>query len=727
MNVITETIDIGNGKPITLETGKLAKQADGAVLLRCGDTVILSTVVVSKKVKPGTDFLPLSVDYQEKFSGTGRFPGGFMKREGKLSDYEVLVSRLVDRALRPLFPEDFHHDVQVNVIVFSADDNNPPESLAGVAASAALAISGIPFDGPMGELRVAMINDTFVLNPSLSDLQNANLELIVAGKDNSVLMVEGEMNEVAEKTMLGAIKFAARGIETICNSLRSFAQKVNKPLMEYEKTVIDEVLWKEVETFCSQRIQTIIEQALGKDERKKEFGAIEDECIAKLTEGLTEEEAEEKANKIAFYYHEIHKHLTREYALTKAKRLDGRGLEDIRPIWCEVGLLPRAHGSAVFTRGETQSLSTCTLGTKDDEQEIDGALITGSKRFILHYNFPGYSTGEVKPNRAPGRREIGHGNLAERALKVVVSSDEETNPYTIRIVSDILESNGSSSMATVCAGTLALMDAGVKIKAPVSGIAMGLISDVKTGRFAVLSDILGDEDHLGDMDFKVCGTAEGITACQMDLKVTGISFETMEKALEQAKRGRLHILNEMLKTLSEPRAEYSPYAPRMEKLIIQSSDIGAVIGTGGKVIQEITKVTGAKITIEEKDNKGLVYVAATNQESLQAAVTWIKNIVTKPTLGEIYEGKIVSIVDFGAFVEFLPNCQGLLHISEIDHKRFPTMQDTGLETGQKITVKLIDVDAKTGKYKLSRKALIENTNQNQGQNNYQNRKPKQDK
>jgi len=727
MNVITETIDIGNGKPITLETGKLAKQADGAVLLRCGDTVILSTVVVSKKVKPGTDFLPLSVDYQEKFSGTGRFPGGFMKREGKLSDYEVLVSRLVDRALRPLFPEDFHHDVQVNVIVFSADDNNPPESLAGVAASAALAISGIPFDGPMGELRVAMINDTFVLNPSLSDLQNANLELIVAGKDNSVLMVEGEMNEVAEKTMLGAIKFAARGIETICNSLRSFAQKVNKPLMEYEKTVIDEVLWKEVETFCSQRIQTIIEQALGKDERKKEFGAIEEECIAKLTEGLTEEEAEEKANKIAFYYHEIHKHLTREYVLTKAKRLDGRGLEDIRPIWCEVGLLPRAHGSAVFTRGETQSLSTCTLGTKDDEQEIDGALITGSKRFILHYNFPGYSTGEIKPNRAPGRREIGHGNLAERALKVVVSSDEETNPYTIRIVSDILESNGSSSMATVCAGTLALMDAGVKIKAPVSGIAMGLISDVKTGRFAVLSDILGDEDHLGDMDFKVCGTAEGITACQMDLKVTGISFETMEKALEQAKRGRLHILNEMLKTISEPRAEYSPYAPRMEKLIIESSDIGAVIGTGGKVIQEITKVTGAKITIEEKDNKGLVYVAATNQESLQAAVTWIKNIVTKPTLGEIYEGKIVSIVDFGAFVEFLPNCQGLLHISEIDHKRFPTMQDTGLETGQKITVKLIDVDAKTGKYKLSRKALVENTNQNQGQNNYQNRKPKQDK
>lgn len=725
MNVITETIDIGNGKPITLETGKLAKQADGSVLLRCGDTVILSTVVVSRQVKPGTDFLPLSVDYQEKFAGAGRFPGGFMKREGKLSDHEVLVSRLVDRALRPLFPEDFHHDVQVNIIVFSADENNPPESLAGVAASAALTISGIPFNGPMGELRVAMVNDTFVLNPSLSDLAHANLELVVAGKDGSVLMVEGEMNIVSEKTMLGAIKFAARGIETICNSLRNLAMKVNKPIMEYEKTIIDEVLWKEVESLCADKIQSVIEKALGKDERKKEFGIIEEECIAKLTEGLSEEEADEKADKIEFYYHEIHKHLTREYALSKNRRLDGRGLEDIRPIWCEVGLLPRAHGSAVFTRGETQSLTTCTLGTKDDEQEIDGALITGSKRFLLHYNFPGYSTGEVKPNRAPGRREIGHGNLAERALKIVVSSDEEANPYTIRIVSDILESNGSSSMATVCAGTLALMDAGIKIKAPVSGIAMGLISDVATGRFAVLSDILGDEDHLGDMDFKVCGTAEGITACQMDLKVTGISFETMEKALEQAKRGRIHILNEMLKTLPEPRAEYSPYAPRMEKLIIESSDIGAVIGTGGKVIQEITKVTGAKITIEEKDNKGLVYVAATNQDSLEAAVKWIKDIVAKPVVGEIYEGKIVSIVDFGAFVEFMPGNQGLLHISEIDHKRFPTMKDTGLQAGEMITVKLIEIDAKTGKYKLSRKVLIENTNQNQ--NNYQNRKPKQDK
>ncbi len=725
MNVITETIDIGNGKPITLETGRLAKQADGAVLLRCGDTVILSTVVVSKQVKPGTDFLPLSVDYQEKFSGTGRFPGGFMKREGRLSDHEILVSRLVDRALRPLFPDDFHHDVQVNVIVFSADENNPPEPLAGVAASAALAISGIPFNGPMGELRVAMINDTFVLNPSLSDLEHAKLELVVAGKDNSVLMVEGEMNVVSEKTMLGAIKFAARGIESICNSIRSFAQKVNKPIMEYERTIIDEALWKEVENLCASRIQTIIEQALGKDERKKEFGAIEEECIAKLTEGLTEEEVQEKTHKIEFYYHEIHKRLTREYALNKGKRLDGRGLEDIRPIWCEVGLLPRAHGSAIFTRGETQSLTTCTLGTKDDEQEIDGALIIGSKRFILHYNFPGYSTGEVKPNRGPGRREIGHGNLAERALKSVVPDGEEANPYTIRIVSDILESNGSSSMATVCAGTLALMDAGVKIKAPVSGIAMGLISDVNTGRFAVLSDILGDEDHLGDMDFKVCGTAEGITACQMDLKVTGISFETMEKALEQAKRGRIHILNEMLKTLSEPRAEYSKYAPRMEKLIIEASDIGAVIGTGGKVIQEITKVTGAKITIEEKDNKGLVYIAATNQKSLEAAVKWIKDIVAKPVIGEIYEGKIVSIVDFGAFVEFMPGNQGLLHISEIDHKRFPTMKDTGLEVGEKITVKLLEIDQKTGKYKLSRKVLLENTNPNQ--NNYQNKKPKQDK
>lgn len=722
MNVITETIDINNGKPITIETGKLAKQADGAVLLRCGDTVILSTVVASKTVKPGTDFLPLSVDYQEKFAGTGRFPGGFMKREGKLSDHEILVSRLVDRALRPLFPEDFHHDVQVNVIVFSADENNPPESLAGVAASAAIAVSGIPFNGPMGELRVACIEDAFILNPSLSDLEKASLELVVAGKDNSVLMVEGEMNEVSEKTMLEAIQFASKGIEIICNSLRSLAQKVNKPIMEYEKTIIDEMLWKEVETLCAENIQVVIEKSLGKEERKKEFSAIEEECIAKLTEGLSEEEAEEKTKKIAFYYHEIHKHLTREYALNKGKRLDGRGLEDIRPIWCEVGLLPRAHGSAVFTRGETQSLTTCTLGTKDDEQEIDGALITGSKRFILHYNFPGYSTGEVKPNRAPGRREIGHGNLAERALKVIIPDEEEVNPYTIRIVSDILESNGSSSMATVCAGTLALMDAGVKIKAPVSGIAMGLISDVNTGRFAVLSDILGDEDHLGDMDFKVCGTSKGITACQMDLKVTGISFETMEKALEQAKKGRLHILNEMLKTISEPRAEYSPYAPRMEKLIIESSDIGAVIGTGGKVIQEITKVTGAKITIEEKDNKGIVYVSATNQESLNAAVKRIKGIVTKPNVGEIYEGKVVSIMDYGAFVEFLPNCQGLLHISEIEHKRLPTMKESGLEVGQIVTVKLLEIDPKTGKYKLSRKALIDNSNQNE--NNHQNRKSK---
>ncbi|MCS7077991.1 MAG: polyribonucleotide nucleotidyltransferase [Bacteroidia bacterium] len=709
MNVITETIDIGNGKPILLETGRLAKQADGAVLLRCGDTVILATVVASKEVRPGTDFLPLSVDYQEKFSGTGRFPGGFLKREGKLSDYEILVSRLVDRALRPLFPDDFHHDVQVNVVVFSADENNPPESLAGVAASAAVAVSGIPFNGPMGELRVAIINNQFVLNPSLSDLEHADLELIVAGKDNSVLMVEGEMNIVSEKTMLDAIKFASKGIEIICNSLRNLSQKVNKPVMAYEKRVIDENLWKEVEALCADKIQTVIEKALGKDERKKEFSAIEEDCLTKLTEGLTEEEAAQKASKIKFYYHEIHKQLTREYALNQGKRLDGRGLEDIRPIWCEVGLLPRAHGSAIFTRGETQSLSTCTLGTKEDEQEIDGALITGFKRFILHYNFPGYSTGEVKPNRAPGRREIGHGNLAERALKVVVPMDEAINPYTIRIVSDILESNGSSSMATVCAGTLALMDAGIKIKAPVSGIAMGLISDTKTGRFAVLSDILGDEDHLGDMDFKVCGTAEGITACQMDLKVTGISFETMEKALEQAKRGRIYILNEMLKTIQEPRAEYSPYAPRIEKLIIEPSDIGAVIGTGGKVVQEITKVTGAKITIEEKDNKGLVYVSATNQSSLEQALKWIRGIVEKPVIGEIYDAKVISIVDFGAFVEFLPGNQGLLHISEIDHKRFASMKDTGLKVGDTITVKLIEIDPKTGKYKLSRKALIKNT------------------
>ncbi|MCS7077167.1 MAG: polyribonucleotide nucleotidyltransferase, partial [Bacteroidia bacterium] len=569
-------------------------------------------------------------------------------------------------------------------------------------------VSGIPFDGPMGELRVARINNEFVLNPSLADLERADLELMVAGKDSSVLMVEGEMKIVPEKVMLDAIKFASKGIEIICNGLRNFAQKVNKPIMEYEKRVIDETLWKEVEALCSDKIQSVIEKALGKEERKKEFSGIEEECINKLTEGLTAEEAQQKVAKIKYYYHEIQKHLTREYALTQGKRLDGRGLEDIRPIWCEVGLLPRAHGSAIFTRGETQSLSTCTLGTKEDEQEIDGALITGFKRFILHYNFPGYSTGEVKPNRAPGRREIGHGNLAERALKVVVPSDEEVNPYTIRIVSDILESNGSSSMATVCAGTLALMDAGVKIKAPVSGIAMGLISDVKTGRFAVLSDILGDEDHLGDMDFKVCGTAEGITACQMDLKITGISFETMEKALEQAKRGRLHILNEMLKTISEPRPDYSPYAPRIEKLIIEPSDIGAVIGTGGKVVQEITRVTGAKIVVEEKDNKGLVHISATNQNSLEQALKWIRGIVTKPVIGEIYDAKVVSIVDFGAFVEFLPGTQGLLHISEIDHKRFYSMKETGLQVGDTVTVKLIEIDPKTGRYKLSRKALIKN-------------------
>lgn len=717
MHIITETIDIGNGKPITIESGKLAKQADGAVVLRCADTLILATVVASKNVRPGTDFLPLSVDYQEKYASTGGFPGGFLKRESRLSDHEVLVSRLVDRALRPLFPDDFHHDVQVMISVFSADAEAPPEALAGLAAAAAIAISGLPFNGPMGEVRVAQINDTFVLNPTLKALENATLELMVAGVNNSVLMVEGEMQEVSEQTMLDAIHFASQAIQKMCDGLKAFGAKANKTLMEYERTVINEELWKQVEAETSVATQAGIEKAYNKDERKKYFKEVEEACILKLTEGLTPEETKEKTGLIHFYYHEIHKNLTREYALAKQKRLDGRGLEEIRAIWCEAGYLPRTHGSAIFTRGETQSLTTCTLGTKSDEQEIDGAIIKGSKRFLLHYNFPAFSTGEVKPNRAPGRREIGHGNLAERALRIVVPTDEDVNPYTIRIVSDILESNGSSSMATVCAGTLALMDAGIKIKRPVSGIAMGLISDLATNRFAVLSDILGDEDHLGDMDFKVCGTSQGITACQMDLKVTGISFETMRQALEQAKQGRLHILGEMMKTLSEPREDYSVHAPRIEHIEIEASDIGAVIGTGGKVIQEIVKVTGAKVDIEEKDGKGHVYVSSNNKDSMDAALKWIKGIVIKPVIGEIYEAKVMTVVDFGAFVEFLPGQQGLLHISEIDHKRFETMKDTGLKVGDIITIKLTGTDPKSGKYKLSRKVLIENPNPNTQKNN----------
>lgn len=700
MNVIKKVIDLGDGRIVEIETGKLAKQADGSVVVKMGDTMLLATVVSSKEAKEGVDFLPLSVDYQEKYASTGRIPGGFLRREARLSDYEVLISRLVDRALRPLFPEDYHADTQVMISLISADKNIMPDCLAGLAASAAIAVSDIPFNGPISEVRVAKVDGKLIINPTLSELQKATLEFMVAGSATDIVMVEGEADEIAESEMVEAIAFAHEAIKVqvaVQVELAEEVGKTEKRVYNHEHSNLE--LREVVFAATYDKAYAVAASASGKDDRSADFKQIRDEFIASLGEnpdaiqvGLAKK-----------YFHDVQYDAVRNLVLNEGKRLDGRKTTEIRPIWSEVGYLPAAHGSAVFTRGETQSLTSVTLGSKTDEQMIDGAFINGYTKFLLHYNFPGFSTGEVRPNRGAGRREIGHGNLAMRSLKKVLPGLEQ-NPYTIRIVSDILESNGSSSMATVCAGTLALMDAGIKLKAPVSGIAMGLITDETTGKYAILSDILGDEDHLGDMDFKVTGTEKGIVACQMDLKINGLSNEVLIKALDQAKEGRLHILNEMKKTIAAPREDYKPHAPRIVSMTIDKEFIGAIIGPGGKIIQEMQRETGATIAIEEVDNKGIIEIFADNKAAIDAAVTRIRNIVAKPEVGETYEGKVKTIMPFGAFVEIMPGKDGLLHISEIDWKRYETM-DGIFEVGEMVKVKLLEVD-KQGKLKLSRKALM---------------------
>jgi len=691
------TFDLGNGREVEISTGKLAKQADGSVVVKQGNTMLLATVVSAKEAKPGTDFLPLSVDYQEKYAAAGRIPGGFLRREARLSDYEILISRLVDRALRPLFPDDYHADTQVMISLISADKDTMPDALAGLAASAALAVSDIPFNGPISEVRVAKIDGQLVINPSLSDLGRATLEFIVAGSAQDIGMVEGEAKEISEDEMLEAIAFAHQAIKVQVQAQLDLAEMVGKKVKrEYSHEPSNPELRESIYAASYDRVYQIAKQGLSKHERTAAFKEIQ-------AEFLTEDLDDDTIFLTKKYFHDVQSAAVRNLILDEGIRLDGRDSRTVRPIWSEIDYLPAAHGSAVFTRGETQSLTSVTLGAKDSEQMIDGAFIHGYNRFILHYNFPSFSVGEVRPNRGPGRREVGHGALAMRSLKQVLPQGEE-NPYTIRIVSDILESNGSSSMATVCAGSLALMDAGIKISAPVSGIAMGLIMDEATGKYAVLSDILGDEDHLGDMDFKVTGTEKGIVACQMDLKINGLKWEVLTEALNQAKEARLHILGEMTKTLAAPREDYKPHAPRIVSFSIDKEFIGAIIGPGGKIIQEMQRETGATISIEEVGGKGVVQVFAEDKAAIDDAVGRIKNIVAKPEIGEIYEGKVKSIMPFGAFVEIMPGKDGLLHISEVDWKRLETL-DGVLNVGDVVKVKLLDID-KQGKFKLSRKALL---------------------
>jgi len=700
-NIVTKTIPLPDGREITIETGKLAKQADGSVVVRMGNTMLLATVVANKDIREGIDFLPLSVDYQEKFASAGRIPGSFMRREGKLSDHEVLVSRLVDRVLRPLFPDDYHAEIQVNIMLISADAEALPDALAALAASAAIAASDIPFGGPVSEVRVAKIDGQLVINPGSSVLENATLDLLVGATYQDITMVEGEMDEVSEEDVIEALKFAHEVIKQQCLAVKEFEAAVgNTVKREYVGDLQDEALEARVRSFCYDKVYALAQQgSKNKGARKEGAKAI----LAEFLETIGEEE-EVNLSLVKRYFHDLEYDASRRLVLDERKRLDGRALDEVRPIASEVDFLPNAHGSALFTRGETQSLTTVTLGTKNDEQIIDTPLKYGYSKFLLHYNFPGFSTGEVKPNRGPGRREVGHGNLALRALKKVLPAAED-NPYTIRIVSDILESNGSSSMATVCAGSLALMDSGLKIKAPVSGIAMGLISDEKTGQYAVLSDILGDEDHLGDMDFKVTGTEKGITACQMDIKVNGLSFEVLSEALLQAKAGRLHILGEMNKTIKEHRPDLKPHTPRAVIIKIDREMIGAVIGPGGKVVQDIQKESGATVSIEEKDGAGYVSIFSADKTSMDKAVSRIRGIILVPEIGEVYSGKVKSIMPFGAFVEFLPGKDGLLHISEIKWERIENM-DGVLEVGEEVQVKLVEVDKKTGKYRLSRKVLL---------------------
>lgn len=697
-------IDLGDGRSITIETGKLAKQADGSVVIKMGNTMLLATVVSAKEAREDVDFMPLSVEYKEKFASSGRFPGGFLKREARPSDYEILISRLVDRALRPLFPEDYHAETFVTINLISADPDIMPDALAGLAASAALSVSDIPFSGPISEVRVARIDGEFVLNPTFSQLEEADIDMMVGATKDNILMVEGEMDEVSEDEMIEAIKFAHDAIKKQCEIQEELAAELGIEKREYEHEANDPDLKERMEKELYDKVLEVAKSQIDdKQERGEAFSKVKDDFIEKLQEELGEEE-EVNEMLVNRYYHDIEKKAVRNSILEDGVRLDGRKTDEIRPIWCEVDYLPAAHGSALFTRGETQSLTTVTLGNKMDEKIIDEVLIRGTEKFVLHYNFPPFSTGDARPARGTSRREVGHGNLAHRALKRMVPGEDEI-PYAVRVVSDILESNGSSSMATVCAGTLALMDSGVKLKKPVSGIAMGLITDLESGKYAILSDILGDEDHLGDMDFKVTGTSDGITATQMDIKVEGLPYDVLAQALDQAKKGRLHILDVMTETMAEPREDYKPHAPRIVRIEIPGDMIGAVIGPGGKIIQDIQKETDSVIVIEEEDNMGIVDISATNKESIDAALERIKRITAMPEVNEVYKGKVKSVVQFGAFVEIMPGKEGLLHISEIDWKRTNKVEDV-LQEGDEVEVKLIDIDPKTGKLKLSRKALL---------------------
>lgn len=699
---ISVTFDSGNGNLITIETGKLATQADGAVVVRQGNCMLLATVVSSKDLKEGQDFFPLSVDYQEKFASAGRIPGSFFRREARLSDYEILISRLVDRALRPLFPEDYMHETQVIINLISADQSIMPDALAALAASAAITVSDIPFNGPISEVRVCKFGDRFEVNPPKQEIEKADLDIMVGATASSIVMVEGEARECSEADLITALQVGHEAIRKHVQAQLELAEKLGgkKTWRSYVKPPENEQLKQQIRQQFFDKVYQIARAALPKAERKKAFTALRDE-VAELAKSFENEADKKLARK---YLDDLEYEVVRRLILDEGIRLDGRRTEDIRPIWCEVDYLPSAHGSAIFTRGETQSLSTVTLGTKLDELMLDKAMEVVYQKFILHYNFPPYSTGEVKPNRGPGRREVGHGNLAMRSLKNMLPPDAE-NPYTIRLVSDILESNGSSSMATVCAGSLALHDAGIKMKSHVSGIAMGLITD-DSGKVAILSDILGDEDHLGDMDFKVTGTEKGICGCQMDIKVSGLSYEILAQALEQARRGRLHILEIMKRTLAEPRPDFKPHAPRVERLLIPADTIGAVIGPGGKIVQELQRESGTTITITDLGNQGEVLIYGPNKDSIDKAVRRVKQITAVPEPGEVYEAVVKSIMPYGAFVEFLPGKEGLLHISEISYKRLETIEGV-LQVGDSIKVKLLDIDRKTGKYKLSRKALIE--------------------
>ena len=700
MRVIEKKIELADGREITVETGKLAKQADGSVVVRMGDTMLLATVVSAREAGGDVDFMPLSVDYREKYAAAGKIPGSFFRREMRPSDYEVLISRLVDRALRPLFPDNYHAETVVTVTLISAEADVQPDALAGLAASAALSVSDIPFNGPISEVRVARIDGKFVINPGYAESQRADLDLMVGATLDNILMVEGEMNEVSEDVMIAAIQAAHEAIKAQCKAQLSLAEELGVTKRSYCHEVDDEEIRRAVRAYCYDKAYALAKSKLPKQEREAAFGRLHADFVSTLPE----ERRDELKVMVARYYHAVEKEAMRRMILDEHVRLDGRRTDEVRPIWCEVGYLPCAHGSAIFTRGETQSLSTVTLGTKADEKLVDEALYSGSEQFMLHYNFPPFATGEAKSARTPGRREIGHGNLALRALKSQVPLGED-QPYCIRVVSDILESNGSSSMATVCAGTLALMDAGVQMRKPVSGIAMGLISDAETGKFAVLSDILGDEDHLGDMDFKVAGTRDGITATQMDIKVDGLPYEVLKRALEQAREGRMHILGKMLEVLPAPRGDFKASVPRCEQISIPRDMIGPVIGPGGKVIQEMQRTSGAQINIEEKEDKGVVTIYAPSKESMDLAKSKIRAIVAMPEVGEVYRGKVKSILPFGAFVEILPGKDGLLHVSELDWKRVEHVEEY-LKVGDEVEVKLLEIDQKTGKLRLSRKALL---------------------